>query len=153
MRKAHLEVNGRAVNIINAQDTDSLNDEDYGVLRRLSLDGRPGTVRYMVIGMEQDTVQWVSTPDADVQVRLLVERLPLDTISGAGQSFKDVKEHHHLHFMKWMRHLAYNKQDAETFDPTKSEAEAQAFLAYCSLAKSEKDKYKHKVRVVRYGGL
>ena len=65
----------------------------------------------------------------------------------------DVKEHHHLHFMKWMRHLAYNKQDAETFDAAKSEKEAAAFLAYCELAKREKDKYKSKVRVVRYGGL
>jgi hypothetical protein len=154
IRKAHLEADGRAVHVINAQDTDGLNDEDYGLLRRLSsVVNIPGPVRYMIIGQEQDKVQWVNLPDATTQVRLLVERLPLTTIDGPDQTFDGVKDHHVLHLLKWMRHLAYNKQDAEVYDPSKSASEAAAFMGYCDLARREKEVAKHKVRVVRYGGI
>ena len=52
-----------------------------------------------------------------------------------------------------MKHRAYGKQDAETFDRGKSEAFKAAFEAYCESARMEYDKYKAKVRVVSYGGI
>ena len=52
-----------------------------------------------------------------------------------------------------MKAQAYSKQDAETYNKAKADEEAAKFVAYCEQAKREKEKYKHKVRVVRYGGI
>lgn len=153
VRTATLDPTGDTVRVINAQDVENLSDEDFGLLRRLNTSTTVGKVKYMVIGMQPGVVRWVNTPDADYTVKLLVERLPLAEITGPGQALSDVASHHHLHLLKWMRSLAYNKQDAETFDKLKAEKEQLAFESYCSFAKREKDRYKHKVRVVRYGGI
>lgn len=152
-RAAHLEPSGETVRIINAQDVEQLQDEDFGVLRRLSNVSTQGKVRYMVIGRQLGKVQWVSTPDVDYEIRLLVERLPLTPITDGGQSLTDVQEQHHLSLLKWMKYLAYGKQDAETFDKAKADFNKAEFMAYCDFANREKERAKHKVRVVRYGGL
>jgi hypothetical protein len=152
IRQATLS-NGREVKIINAQDASHLNDEDFGVLRRLNMTDTVGPVRYMIIGLEPDTVRWVNIPDQDDTVSLLIERLPRDVLTESSSSIDDVKPHHHLHFLKWMKHLAYNKHDAETFNKTKSEEMKVAFFDYCALARREKEVAKHKTRVVAYGGI
>lgn len=153
IRQATLLPTGASIRVINAQDLDSLSEEDWGVLRMVNMNTTIGKIRYMITGLQQDVVRWVHIPDRMYTVQLLVDRLPLKTITGPAQKFEGVQPHHHLSFLKWMRYLAYNKQDAETFNKAKSDTEAAAFQAYCSMAKREKDLYKHKVRVVRYGGL
>jgi hypothetical protein len=153
VRQASLDPSGDAVKVINAQDMERLSDEDYGVLRQINTSTSKGRVRYMVMGMEQGKVRWVNTPDVNYTVKLIIDRLPLSTITDGGQQFDGVGAHHHFHFLQWMRHLAYGKQDAETFDKARSNAEKQLFEQYCYLAKTEKDRYKHKVRVVAYGGI
>lgn len=153
IRMATLMPEGRTIKVINAQDMENLSDEDFGVLRSVNTSTATGKVRYMVTGMQQDMVRWVNIPDIDYEIQILIERLPLDDIVGLGQEFTDVQSQHHFHFLKWMEHLAYNKQDAETYNRAKSADKKTEFEMYCELAKREKDRYKHKVRVVRYGGL
>jgi len=80
-------------------------------------------------------------------------RLPLNTISDAGQQLSDISIYHHLHLTHWMSQLAYAKPDTEAFDPRKSEYHKQEFTTYCDQVKREWDRYKHKNRVVAYGGL
>ena len=153
IRQAQLDPNGQKVTVINAQDTESLNDEDFGMLRRIAMNTSKGKVKYIVTGLQDNLVRWVNIPDQDYDVHLLVERLPLEDITSSGQEFTDVKSHHHFHFLKWIKSLAYAKQDAETYNKAKAAEEAAAFMAYCEFAKKEKDTLKHKVRVVRYGGI
>jgi hypothetical protein len=153
IREAHLEPKGEKVKVVNMQDDEYMQDEDYGLVRRIAVSKNIGHVRYLVIGIQDDVVKWVNIPDADYQVRLLVERLPLDDITGLGQEFDNVKDHHHLYFLCWMKHLAYSKQDADTFDKVKAAEEEARFSGYCLAARQEKEQYKHKVRVVRYGGI
>jgi hypothetical protein len=153
IREAHLEPKGERVKVVNMQDEVWLQDEDYGLIRQLNVSTTIGPVRYLVIGIQDDIAKWINIPDQDYQVRLLIERLPLDDITGPGLEFDDVKDHHHLYFLCWMKYLAYSKQDADTFDKVKAAEEQQKFLAYCLAARQEKEQYKHKVRVVRYGGI
>lgn len=153
IRNATFDDSGDVVHVVNAQDTDRLTNTDFGIIRQVRMGKQIGRVTHMVTGLQDDIVFWVNVPDRDYSVRLLVERLPLDEIKGADQEFAGVKEHHHIHFMKWMKHHAYNKQDAEVYDPNKSLVEQQKFEQYCYQAKREKDKLKHKVRVVAYGGV
>lgn len=150
IRMATLD-DGSDVRIINAQDMTSLNDEDFGVLRRINFSTSVGKVRYMVIGMQKDIARWVNIPDRDYEVNLIIERLPLQTLA-PGSTLDEIQDHHHFHLLRWMQYLAYNKQDAETFNKARSDAMKAEFEAYAAFAKREKDKYKHKVRVVKYGG-
>lgn len=150
---AHLASDGRPLTIINPTDLPTLRDSDYGQVRPMWLDTTPGPVRYMLIGAQQHTCQWLQVPIVNDEVNLLIQRLPLSRISGDSQEFIDVNEEHHFHFLLWMKKLAYMKQDAETFDRTKSGDNDMAFRNYCAEAKAELERKKHKTRVVSYGGL
>jgi hypothetical protein len=153
VRQAVLDSTNRELDIINVHDIAFLSDEDYGVLRRAGRVDTPGQVTHMVIGEGPRSVRWIQVPAVDDSVSLVIERLPLTPIIGALDEFTDVREEHHFHLLKWVRHLAYRKQDPDTFDLLKSDQEAADFFAYCDFAQKEKDIRKHKVRVVQYGGL
>lgn len=153
IRQATLASDDRALRVINAQDVSTLTQEDYGVLRNLNRVSTQGQVTHMVIGREDNRCTWVQVPHEDDIAELLIERLPLVPITGRNQTFDGVGTEHHLHFMKWMRHLAYRKQDPDTFDLVKSDQEKSDFIEYCDLATREKEQRRHKVRTVAYGGL
>jgi hypothetical protein len=142
----------KPIKVINVQDIDELTSEDYGVIRSIN-PTLPGPVRYMIIGEEEEYVRWVNVPTEDTQIQLVIERLPATPITRAKQKFDGVRLEHHYHLLKWMRHLAYRKQDVDTFNLIKSDQERDDFLAYCEMAKREKGTRKHKVRTVAYGGL
>ena len=141
------------ITIINIQDTDDFVTDDYGLLHREFDSTEQGRPTHMIIGEEDGYVRWMQVPDADYNVKVVVERLPLIPITRERQRFTGVREEHHYHLLKWVRHLAYRKQDADTFNLVKSDQERNDFYEYCELAKREKGTRKHKVRVTRYGGL
>lgn len=153
IRSAKLVTANRPLKIFNlSDDTPPVND--YGIKWYNSGDENTvGQVRYMVIGEEDDLCRWVQIPDADDTVQLSVFRLPLNEISGPSDEFKDIRSQHHFHLLKWMKHLAYAKQDAETFNKEKSEAMKAEFEEYCTKAWREMERQRAKVRVVKYGGM
>ena len=65
----------------------------------------------------------------------------------------EIDEQHHRHLLLWMKHLAYSKQDAETYDKKAAEDNAAMFEAYCKKAMKERERLRYHPRVVRYGGL
>ena len=141
------------VTIINVQDTDTFVGDDYGLLSRGYDSTAPGRPTRMIIGEEDGYVRWVQVPDADYNIHVVVERLPLIPITRERQQFLGVREEHHYHLLKWVRHLAYRKQDADTFNLVKSDQERNDFIAYCEMAKNEKAGRRHKVRTTSYGGI
>ena len=141
------------IRVINSTDLGSVRVSDYGQAVLTKVDEATGPVRLMVLGMQRGVVRWVQLPEFDDAVDMVIYRLPLKPITGAGQALDDVEEIHHLHLLDWMKHLAYKKQDAETFSPKDSERSGQAFLAYCDQVRAEWERYKHKTRVVAYGGI
>jgi len=145
--------NNCPIRVINIQDVDSMTSDDYGVVRYGADATLPGPVRYLISGEEEGYVRWAQLPVVDTTIHIVVERLPRFTITRDRQRLDGVREEHHYHLLKWMRHLAYRKQDADTFDLAKSDQERDDFVAYCALATKEKGIRKHKVRVVAYGGL
>ena len=152
IRTARNVTDNKWLKVINVQDTDELATEDYGILHRSDPE-TIGAVRYMIIGEEDGYVRWVNIPDGDITVQLVIERLPLIPITGHKQRFLGIRPEHHYHLLKWVRHLAYRKQDADTFNLVKSDQEEKDFVAYCELAKREKAGRRHKVRTTSYGGI
>jgi hypothetical protein len=144
IRSARRTSDGSVVTVVNYEDLEGLG---------IRLDDRVGPVRHLVIGMEEDKARLVPAPNEAGSITLLVDRLPVETITDAGDQPLEIKEQHHLNLLHWVKHLAYNKQDAETYDRNKSERSRQDFELYCAVAKNEKDRAKHKTRFVAYGGI
>lgn len=127
---------------------------DYGLLgQSLQLDDtETGEVLYGMLGLRDGYVRWLRVPASVDTCRLSVFRLPYPRIA-AQEDNLEVKEQHHLHLIKWMKHLAYSKQDGEVYDKGQAEGARAAFVDYCSTAKAEQERERYKPRQVQYGGL
>lgn len=116
-----------------------------------------GPVRFALIGMEEGKLRLVRQPVEDDTLLLIVERLPLISLQVAEPTDLpdefEVRKEHHLALLKWMKYLAYSKQDSETFDKVRSAEAKQDFLTYCATALDEKERRNHKPRQIVYGGL
>ena len=144
---------GKEVKVLNGTDLGRPTSSDYGVRMTTRLDNKTGPVHSAVHGLERNKLRWIQIPEVDDTVDAYVYRIPLTIIDGPGQEIADVGEEHHLHLLNWMKALAYRKQDADTFDPSRARDAEQAFLNYCLIVRAEWERYIHKTRVVSYGGL
>lgn len=115
-------------------------------------DNSTGSVTAMIVGLENHRVRWDYTPLVDDEVTLLVYRLPLTTIDDFDQEL-EVEDKHHASLSFWMSHLAYLKQDTETFDKQASDRAKANFYEYCEKVHEEQKRYRQKPRVVHYGGI
>lgn len=150
---ARLASGYQEVKVINMTDLQSYSQTDYGAVRQITLDDQMGDVRFMIIGQQKGVCRWVSVPALDDTALLHIYRIPLTVATGPDMEFTDVADEHHIHLLDWMEHLAYKKQDAEAFDTARSDRKASDFKTYCSFVRSEWERYKHKNRVVAYGGI
>ena len=141
------------IEIINSTDLGKMRSKDYGQTKQLVMDSREGPVRYAVLGLRKNTLRWIQVPIEADTIDLVIYRLPLNTITGEGEELTDVEEDHHIHLLDWMKHLAYKKQDADTFNPQASAKGEADFREYCAFVKAEMQRYQHKTRTVTYGGL
>ena len=148
---------GAEIAVVNPPDITFKRDTDYGLVRPMYIDSTPGPVRYMVIGGERGKCKWVQVPEVDDTAQLYIYRMPKDEIandgSGAGFEFDEIDEEHVTNLCLWMRYRGYMKSDADAYDRGRADEFKEAFVAYCSQAKAEAERKKHKTRVVHYGGL
>ncbi len=144
----------RKIRGINGADGRYLDPENYEDFQKrgVKLNSRTGTPEVLILGMQENKARVYPVPVADETLELLVYRLPLNAIDGFGQNI-EVAEPHHAALLMWMKHMAYSKQDAETFDKTKAAEFEAAFERYCYAAQKEKNTSKHTARSVSYGGL
>jgi hypothetical protein len=134
-----------------ARKLDLFNLEDLDV-RGIRLTSQKGPVRAAVLGMEEHTLRWLDVPVADDTASLSVYRLPLRDIT-VTRSQLEIDNQHHVHLILWMKHLAYSRQDADTFNQRLADQNEAAFRRYCVQAKAEQDRARSKIRTVAYGGL
>lgn len=144
IRSITREDTGRSIDIINTEDMPG---------RRWFFDGTMSTIKALVIGSEAHKARVFPKSSETVDLRLEVFRLPLLPITTDGDQAFEIDEEHHRHLLLWMKHLAYLKQDAETFDRTKAEEFRVMAEAYFEQVKTEERRKAFKVRTVAYGGL
>lgn len=156
IRSAKLVTAKRALRLISEADVAQAYTDDYGLVRSSYLeDTDTGTVVAAVLGIEKNRIRWFKVPTDDAVTdicRLNVLRLPYPRLTDFN-SCLEIDEQHHIHLLKWMKHLAYSKEDAETYDKNLAEQNEQAFERYCDTAKQEEERQRYKPRVVQYGGL
>jgi hypothetical protein len=143
LRTAVRADNGRRMTVIEAE-----NLERAGI----RFDMVPGVPRTLVSGLGQNMLRVHPMPSEDAALALTVFRLPLLPIDDAGQEF-EINEMHHEALLLWMKHRAYSKHDAETFDKGRAKDYEDAFQAYCAAAKREQNRRRHPAGVVQYGGM
>lgn len=145
----------RELDVLNTENLGSYTrGDDYGQPTRLTLSEKPGKLRAVVSGMEQNKLRLVSPPQEEQQIRLLVNRLPLERIVEDDPPMKlEVDEQHHFFLIDGMKALAYRKEDAETFDRGRVEEFTATFEDYAFRARMEQERLEHRPRTVAYGGL
>lgn len=122
---------------------------DYGLSSASFLkDTDTGSVRYAIMGLEDNKLRWYKVPDTADTCRLHIYRLPYPRLVDQEDSL-EIDEQHHLHLIKWMKYHAYSKEDAETYDKALADKNEAAFLKYCEDARIEKDRQRFKPRVVK----
>lgn len=154
VRMARLASSSRQVDVMNFNDFTSgaAFGVDYGTVQRLVLDSTRGPVRYLVTDLHQDQFRLVYVPEAADELLLTVYRLPLEALTEASTAF-EVSRQHHRPLLHWMKHLAFLKEDAETFDRARATEHEERFRAYCEQQADEVARREHKTRVVAYGGI
>lgn len=150
---ASLRSTKRDIDVINPTDVAKMRTTDYGQIKQLIMDEKTGPVRYFVLGLQKGYARLVQVPLEDDFIDLQIYRLPLKAIDGPDQEITDIEEDHHMHLIDWMKHLAYKKQDADTYNPQASALGAQDFEKYCAMVKAERARYMYKPGTVAYGGL
>lgn len=143
--------------IRSAYRTDTGRPIDFGNLEhfnemRVVFDGREGPLRLLIQGLEANALRAYPVPNEDVTVQMSVFRLPLVPLDDFDLEL-EIAEQHHRHLLMWMKHLAYDKQDAETLDKTKSRDFEQKFYDYCDMVKAEQTRARRAHHPVAYGGI
>lgn len=141
LRKAYRTDTGREIEIVNQERLG-----DAGI--RFS--SRTGPIRVLAAGIQKGMLRAYPMPSEAVEVALDVFRLPSQV--GAGDSL-EIDEQHHYSLLLWVKHLAYNVSDAETFDRNKAAECDVRFRAYCQQANAEQTRARRQVSPVQYGGL
>jgi hypothetical protein len=150
---------GRNVRVLNFADLGHPNTvpDDYGQYANLDIGGAkfstvPAPITGIITGMDGDQFRLSAPALEDDELRLIVYRLPIYDVS-ANSTELEVDSYHHRHLLSWMKHLAHEKQDAETYDRGRSSEFRSQFLAYCDQVKAERERREHKHRTVVYGGI
>lgn len=159
IRHARRASDGRDVTVMTFEQLQNAaaRQDDYGVLHRITIDDiTTGPVSHLILGMEQDAVRLYPIASADDTIRLVLDRLS-DTIDQDAVEIDDyqfeIPEKHHRGLLLWMKHLAYSKQDAETFDKGKAAEFEERFLRYCADARVERERLEQPPGFMSYGGL
>ena len=153
VRSAKLLTQKWSINFISEADVGTQMVRDYGFVTAKYLDDTDtGIVTSAVIGLIDGKVRWWRVPTVADTCRMHIYRLPFPRIT-TSESSLEIDEQHHIHLVAWMKHLAYSKEDAETYDKDLADKNEASFMKYCDDAKAEKDRQRFKPRIVHYGGL
>lgn len=117
------------------------------------LDGKTGDVQALVIGADAGKARVYPKSRETMTVVMSVFRLPKTRITDDGDQTLEIDEQHHRHLTLWMNALAYRRNDAETFDARKSQANETAFINYCEQVQAEQRRRRYTRRAIQYGGL
>jgi hypothetical protein len=118
-------------------------------------DGHSGPIAALVLGMDDKNIMYYPPViDTAETLQLMIDRLPLkDLTSDDPEAYPEIDPIHHQHLVIHMMARAYGNQDAEVFNKSKSIEKHAEFKAYCEGVFKEKERRKHKTRVVKYGGI
>lgn len=112
----------------------------------------PGLPIGLVLGESEDAARITYIPMVAGELRLVVYRLPLESLLEATVE-PEIAIEHRPTLLYFAKYKAFMKPDAESFDKDSADANLQLFTVNCNRARREKERMKHRYRTVRYGGV
>lgn len=141
--RAFRETDGEEISVIESTDIPLIRNSN-GKLALMKIGSQVGKVEYLVMGLDRNMVSFFPTPDSAETIKLHVRRLPVTPITSPTNELSDVGFEHHIHLLKWMKSMAYRKQDVDTLDMEKAQLNESLFLQYCEQAAYEQAKLRRK---------
>lgn len=159
IRHARRTSDGRDVKVMSFEQLQNAaaSEDDYGRVTAITIDDTTtGLTTHLITGMDQSAVRLYPIASEADTIRLVVDRLSA-TITGDAVDVDgyqlEIPEQHHRALLHWMKHRAYSKHDAETFDKGRAIEFEDRFLRYCASAKAERERLEQPNGPIRYGGL
>lgn len=135
---------GTEIPVIESTDRPLIRDTN-GNIALLNVGSSSATdVQYLVMGADHRKALLHPIPTASGELTLQVRRLPITEVTSPSSTLPDLQPEHHYHLLKWMKSLAYRKQDVETFNLDQALLNENAFLQYASQAAYEIARYYRK---------
>ena len=119
-------------------------------LRGVRFNGAVGQTKVIVVGLGDNAVRVWPKPNVAMSIELHTFRLPSD--AGAGDDL-EIDPQHHRHLLYWVKHLAYDMQDSQTYDKQASDKYRAKWDAYCAKSKADQGRASRPVGTVAYGGI
>lgn len=144
--RAFRESDGMEISVIESTDVPLVRNS-AGKMALLRVGSHTGPIEYLVIGSDRNQVSFHPVPAATDTLKLQVRRIPLVYLAADSDVPSDVGDEHHIHLLKWMKSMAYRKQDADTLDMEKAQLNESLFLQYCEQATYEQERMRRKSRM------
>jgi hypothetical protein len=141
VKSASWQATGMPIPVLNIEQVEA---------SRIVFNGASGSVMSLISGMEKGHLRTHQVPGTDENAKVIelqTTRLPHDVASG--DEF-ECDAQHVLSLMLWMKHKAYAKQDADTYDIEKSKQFRDEFRLYCVEAKQEQQLLTRNPPVVKF---
>lgn len=113
-------------------------------------DGAEGRTKALVLGLEDNTVRTWPKPNVAMTIELRTFRMPSEV--GAGDDL-EIDPQHHRYLLHWVKHLAYDVQDSQTYDKQSSDKYRAKWDNYCAKSKLDQSRARRPVSTVTYGGI
>lgn len=128
--------------------------DDYGLNALTSnWQAQKGTPRVLITDWDLNTIRLVPMPTAAATLQLHIYRLPCNDLTSSSSTFELIEREHQLSLLDHMKHSAYLKQDADTFDEKLSASFAQRFFFYTDSVRRELEKKRRPPGRTAYGGI
>jgi len=155
IRRAKLALQSRPLTLktVDQVDRNGILGDDYGLRNAFNWETSVGSPYVLITDWDRNTVRLVPHPSSNDTLALSVYRKPLTTIVQGATSFEVIEEEHHRTLALWMKHLAYLKQDADTFDDKLSNTFATEFFSEVSKVRRDSRRQHLVAGTTKYGGL
>ena len=154
IRKVRLETDGRGVRLRNYVEVNGSDlEDDYGVT---FISGHwedlTGTPSIIITDLVKDKGRLVPIPTANDTLEITGFKFPTNIITCNSTAFEITEEHYIRKLVYWMRKLAYEKHDSQTFNAALSKDFEDKFDSFILDAMSTIKKATRRVGNTRYGG-
>jgi hypothetical protein len=149
-----LDSNRDPLQIITAEDLDEgFFVRDFGLIFTQDWQNKSGPARFLITNLQEDRWRLVPIPTTDDTLELTVLHMPINDVDCSSAAL-EVTEREDQHIIKtYMKKLAFEKQDADTYDKELSDRFEREFNQRADDRRREIRRTRFRHVGMRYGGI
>ena len=126
---------------------------DYGTIFTQDWQEKSGPARFLITNMQEDMWRLVPIPVISDTLELTVLHLPEDNVTASLGALAVTEREDQSTIKLWMKKLAFEKQDADTYDRDLSLKFEAAFEKKADERRREVQRSRFRHQGMRYGGI